>query len=164
MKNITVIIWGLLSFTNLYAANDDVPYISPGIEISWNLNGEFIFRPKLSFGIFDNGNFYNITIGYASSKNGKVYPYYFLEGQFGKLSEPMKFRKLQLFNGFGLGIGIHTNSNDAISYKASLFTGYGLFANASFLLYKEKLYPDLGLEAVLPIPIGFDGFGSKDWH
>jgi hypothetical protein len=60
----------------------------------------------------------------------------------------------------GLGIAIHNNVTDKnISLRASLFSGFGLFVKSSFL-YNEKLYPDFGLEAVLPIPLSGFEFGS----
>ncbi len=159
MKSILILLWGLILIPNLYANDDKIFYVSPGLTISWNFSGEFILSPKISFGVYENKTFYNLTFGYSSSKNENLFPYYFIEGQIGKLSDPMEFKKIQLFTGLGIGLNIHTNTNYDISYRASLFSGYGFFAKASFL-YKDKLIPDLGLETVLPIPLNKFEFGS----
>ncbi len=127
-------------------------YLSPGVNISWDFNGNFIIGPKVSLGILNKGMFYNLTLGILSSKNNIIYPYYYMEGQIGKVSEITQ-SEFPLLSGFGIGVGYHTNdSNDKISYKLSLFSGYIVFINAS-VLYRNKIYSDLGFETVLPIPI-----------
>ncbi|MDT3697744.1 MAG: hypothetical protein ROY99_15320 [Ignavibacterium sp.] len=61
----------ILSSTEFYSQDGSV-YLSPGMGISWDLNSNFIFSPKFSVGYLENGKFYNITIGRASSSNNRV--------------------------------------------------------------------------------------------
>ena len=160
IKTLLLLFIVFLSFTNIYANGNKIFYVSPGADVSWDLDGEFIFSPKISIGFYENKTFYNLTLGYVSSENVKLYPYYYIEPQFGKLSDPMEFRKLQIFTGLGLGVAIHNKATGSnISLRASLFSGFGLFVKSSFL-YSETLYTDIGLEAILPIPLSKFEFGS----
>ena len=157
-KNILIALVVLFASSVCYSQNGSI-YLSPGVGISWNLNGNFIFSPKFSIGYLENSKFYNITVGIATNSNNEVFPYYFIETQFGVLSQPMEFRKLQLFTGGGIGINLHPNHrNNSISFRASAFTGYGAFIKAT-IITKENINADFGLEAVLPIPLNFE-FGS----
>ena len=159
MKKILLIITVFIISTTEFYSQDGSIYLSPGIGISWDLNGNFIFNPKFSVGYSENGKFYNVTIGRTSSSYNEVYPYYYIETQFGVLSKPMEFRKLQLFTGGGIGINLHLNQqNSSTSFRASVFTGYGAFIKAT-IITKENINADFGLEAVLPIPLNFE-FGS----
>jgi hypothetical protein len=159
MKRILLIVsMFIFSSAEFYSQNGSI-YLSPGIGISWDLNGNFVFSPKFSVGYLENSKFYNITIGRTSSSNNEVYPYYYVETQFGVLSKPMEFRKLQLFTGGGIGVNLHLNEvNNSISFRASAFTGYGAFIKAT-IITKEKVNADFGLEAVMPIPLNFK-FGN----
>lgn len=157
-KNILFTLVILFASSVCYSQDGSV-YLSLGVGISWNLKGNFIFSPKFSVGYLENSKFYNITVGGATSSNNEVFPYYFIEAQFGILSKPMEFRKLQLFTGGGIGINLHPNHrNNSISFRASAFTGYGAFIKAA-IITKENINADFGLEAVLPIPLNFE-FGS----
>lgn len=159
LKRFSMLSCVIIFASNIYAFEENIFYISPGFCISWNLKGEMILSPKLSLGIYEKGTFYNITLGYSSSEDVKLFPYYFIEGQIGRLSNTMEFRKIQLLTGLGMGIGIHKGKGDPVSYRTSLFSGYMVFAKASFV-YKEKIHPDLGLETVLPIPLNGSVLGS----
>ena len=159
MKRILLITLVFIISSVEFYSQDGSVYLSPGVGISWDLNGNFIFSPKFSVGYLENGKFYNITIGRASNSNDEVYPDYYFETQFGVLSKPMEFRKLQLFTGCGIGINLHPNlPNSSISFRASAFTGYGAFVKAT-IITKENINTDFGLEAVLPIPLNFK-FGN----
>lgn len=104
-------------------------------------------------GILKNGSFYNITFGILNSKDKVIYPYYYIECQYGKSSEYLEPNGFILMKGIGAGLGLHTNGeNKRIFYKVSLFSGDIIFINAS-LLYDDKICPDLGFETVLPVPI-----------
>ena len=159
MKRILLIISIFIVSSTEFYSKDGTIYLSPGVGISWDLNGNFIFSPKFSVGYLENSKFYNITIGRATSSDNEVYPYYYVETQFGVLSKPMEFRKLQIFTGGGIGINIHPNNrNNSISFRASAFTGYGAFIKAT-IITKENINADFGIEAVLPIPLNFE-FGN----
>ena len=41
-------------------------YISPGLDIAWNFEGDFIIGPKISVGLIRKGIFYNLTLGLSS--------------------------------------------------------------------------------------------------
>ncbi|GAB4341266.1 MAG: hypothetical protein Kow0037_27710 [Calditrichia bacterium] len=145
-------ILALMLSSNLFAIDNHAIYVSPGFSISWNLEGNLSFSPKISFGYYQDQTFTNLTVGYSPMNKGTLTSFWFVEGQVGHLSDPMEFRKLQLFSGAGLGINIHPQEDFRISYRASLFSGFGIFAKASFI-YKDRLIPDLGAEAVMPLPL-----------
>ena len=65
--------------------NSQVQYISPGISFSWDLNGRYIFSPKLSYGVLSNGLYINATIGSSSATDDKSYPNSYLEFQIGQI-------------------------------------------------------------------------------
>jgi hypothetical protein len=155
MKTFLTILLVIILCINKISAQDATLYISPGIGLSWDLNGNFIISPKLSIGYYSDSKFINLTVGRVSGNNNLVYPYYFIEGQYGVLSEPMEFRKLQLFSSIGVGINIHSNEEyRSVSFRSSLFFGYGAFLKAT-IITKEKINADIGIEAVAPIPMNF---------
>jgi hypothetical protein len=135
-------------------------YLSPGLGISWDLDGCFVFSPKISLGIIDNGLFYNVTVGRSTSSNNKLYPHYFAEAQCGQLTQPSEFRKLQVFYGGGVGLTFPTSGGDSrVSFRTSIFTGYIFFLNATFI-FREKIQTEIGGQIVAPVPIGGLDFGS----
>ena len=138
---------------------ESIPYFSPGITISWNLQGEFIISPKLSLGIYGDSRFYNITFGRSSGGTGDVYPHYFVEAQIGRLTPPSSFRMAQVFWGGGLGITIPQYQKSNISLRCSAFTGYLVFVNLT-TLFVDGIHPDIGAQFVLPIPLTQIDFGS----
>jgi hypothetical protein len=140
-------------------AESQVPYVSPGLGFFWDFAGHFILSPKLSVGVLQNGIFYNITVGRSSSSDEKYYPNYYVEVQCGKLTEPMEYRKTQLFYGGGIGLTIPASDNESnVSFRVSAFTGYFVFLNAT-ILFREKLQTEIGGQVVLPIPLKGIEFG-----
>lgn len=155
--SLVALIFLLLPF-DLYP-QDEIIYVSPGISISWDLNGNFIVSPKVSFGFLRDDVFYNITLGRTASSSDKTASYYFAETQFGILSNPMEFRRVQFFSGGGIGVNYHPNNQEnTFSFRASAFIGYCAFLKAT-VITKDSINADFGLEAVLPIPLNFK-FGS----
>jgi hypothetical protein len=135
------------------------PYISPGLGFSWDFNGHFILSPKISAGVLQNGIFYNLTIGRSSSSGANNYPHYYVEVQTGQLTTPSDYKKTQLFYGGGFGFTIPAIDTGAgVSVRASVFTGYLLFLNAS-ILFNERIQTELGGQVVLPIPLKSVDFG-----
>jgi hypothetical protein len=131
-----------------------LPYISPGLGVSWDFHGHFIVSPKLSIGIGNNNTFYNLTIGRSTSSETTKYPHIFIEVQTGHLTEPLDYRMIQLYLGGGIGLTIPTGSSSTgVSLRGSLFGGYGLFINTT-ILFEEKIRTELGLQLVAPIPLG----------
>jgi hypothetical protein len=153
-----VFILGILIMA-IQFAHSQTTYISPGIGFSWDFNGHFILSPKISIGVLQNGIFYNITFGRSSSSMQKIYSHYFVEVQCGKLTAPSDWAKTQLFYGGGLGLTIPSGESEpGVSFRATLFTGYWAFLNATFL-FKEKIYTEVGGQIVLPFPIASNEFG-----
>ena len=157
MKKVLLILGSLLViFQN---GRSQTPYLSPGLGLSWDLNGHFILSPKISAGFLQNGKFYNLTIGRSSSSDEHNYPHYYVEVQLGQLTTPSDYKKTQLFYGGGVGFTIPANDTSAgVSFRASMFTGYLLFLNAS-ILFNEKIQTELGGQVVLPIPLKRVAFG-----
>lgn len=143
---------------SLSAESNQIFNFSPGFSISLDIKGNVLFSPKISFGLYKNMQFINITLGRVSSCS-EGSSYYYIEPQIGSLSKPLEYRKIQIFYGLGLGIAyLDDNKSDKIAFRGSLFTGFGLFLNASFLIGRE-LNTDLGIQTVLPIPLNKDGYG-----
>lgn len=140
-------------------AHSQTTYLSPGIGFSWDFRGHFILSPKISIGVLQNGIFYNITAGRSSSSMQKIYPHYFIEVQCGNLTAPSDWAKTQLFYGGGLGLTIPSgNSESGVSFRTTLFTGYIVFLNTTFL-FKENIYTEFGGQVVLPAPLESNDFG-----
>ena len=147
----------LISHFSLYS-QDETSYISPGVTIAWDLSGNFILSPKLSFGYFKNKVFYNITLGFSASKDNF---FYYIEPQFGVLSKLSEAKKTQIFSGAGVGINYHPEkTSNPLSFRTSVFCGYIAFLKAT-IITKDSVNVDFGLETVLPIPLNFKlDFGS----
>ena len=146
------LILSFLSFPKLHA-EDEIYYVSPGIGLSWNFSGQFILSPKLSIGMLQNIFIYNITFGWALSKADDHYPYYYIEAQTGSYDILTRAVQFPLCTGLGIGVAFHTSGSQTKTYfKASVFTGFFLFARASFI-YDNEWYPDIGLEPVIPLPL-----------
>ena len=129
-------------------------YISPGLDIAWNFEGDFVIGPKISVGIVRKGAFYNLTFGLSSSKDKIIYPHYYIEAQCGYSSiiTAHNTQQFLLLTGFGFGIGIHSkDTKNNISYRLSVFSGDIIFLNAN-VFYTDRFYPEIGLEGVAPIP------------
>jgi hypothetical protein len=135
------------------ASSQQIPYVSPGIGIAWDFHGHLVISPKISVGINNNGTFYNLTFGIASSIDASLYPHYFIECQAGVLSEPLGFRKAQLFYGGGIGLTIPSSGQGKKpSMRVSLFTGFMFFLNVN-ILFTDTVRTDIGGQVVLPIPL-----------
>lgn len=144
---------------NVSLASNKTYYVSPGIGISWDLQGNLTISPKLSVGYLENGNFYNLTVGRNFVQGNDTKSYYYLEGQAGVLSEPMEFRKIQVFSGVGLGFNYYPGRTDrSLAFRASAFSGFGGFLKAT-VTSDQQYRADFGLEGVLPVPLNFN-FGS----
>jgi hypothetical protein len=152
--------WILFSFIWLTVARGkSLPYFSPGITLSLNFQGEFILSPKLSFGVYGDSRFYNITFGRSSGGSGNIYPHYFIEGQFGKLTPPSSPRRTQIFWGGGLGITIPQLHKSDVSLRCTAFTGNIVFLNFT-ALFRDTVCAEIGPQFVLPIPLRTIDFGS----
>jgi hypothetical protein len=154
------LVFCILLLLTCQTAQSQIPYVSPGLGFSWDLQGHFILSPKVSFGVLQRGYFYNITLGMSSCSGEQMYPHYFLEGQCGALSEPSEHKKTQLCYGGGIGLTIPTDKSESGAYyRITAFTGYLVFLNAT-VLFKERIQTELGGQVVLPIPIGRVNLGG----
>lgn len=76
MRNLSAFVLTLLLISNLLSADNQTVYVSPGISISWNLEGNFSFSPKISIGYYENQNFTNLTVGYCPMSNDGISPFW----------------------------------------------------------------------------------------
>ncbi len=151
MKAILFIIVFLLLLPNLIRAHQ-IPYISPGVTLSWDLGSRFVVSPKISLGISANSVFHNITIGSSSADANQLYPHFFVEYQIGRLTPPSSFRKTQIYWGGGVGITVPTKHPSNVSFRCTAFAGYFVFANFT-MLFREGIHAEIGPQIVLPIPL-----------
>ncbi len=154
MRKISLLLALLITAMNpIKAEADKYLYLSPGLSLSIDFSGNLIFSPKISVGIYQNKKFVNMTFGYVSTVTGEDYSYYYIEPQYGFLSDPSGVKKLQLYYGIGLGVAyLNSEKGNKFVLKNSLFGGFGLFLNTS-LLINEAEKSDIGLQLVFPISL-----------
>ena len=155
MKKLLVILF-LFVFINVLNAQEKIPYLSPGLRIGWLFRNKFTIEPKVSLGIvglvpgylnitFSTWDFLSINKKIQYGKNYKV------SVQYGRLSDTMGERKVQLFYGAGLGVSVE---NEEIAPLFQLFNGLGIFATGDFVFKRGKgIDVDIGILGVLPIPL-----------
>ncbi len=141
------------------AKSQPVAYVSPGVSLSYNLSGSFVISPKISFGLYQHRAFYNLTFGASFSPQAQSYPHTFGEIQFGALTPPSSWRKLQLFYGGGVGMTVPSKKNEPITPRFTFFTGNMVFLNVNVLLL-DTTQSEIGTEFVLPIPMSHQSIGS----
>jgi len=149
-KRLFILALFLFPLTRIWSQS--IPYISPGVTLSYNFNGSLVFSPKISVGLVENGNFINLTLGKSWSTDPKTYPHSFVEFQYGTLSFNLKFRNQKLFLGGGVGFSLPSKEDKPASFRLTLFGGFFYFLNMSFLFMEQTQY-ELGGQVVLPIPI-----------
>jgi hypothetical protein len=133
-----------------------VPYISPGLMLSWNFHSTPSAIVKISIGLgyeitfrpyTINSCFTNLTIGKRIfiDYNQKQPNYLFTEIESGIWTG-------YLISGIGLGTAYYKNGNKLrIVPKAAIFSGDGLFLRSDFILDNRKIDADLGGMLVLPL-------------
>ena len=147
MLNVTAVSSAFASDT------DGIPYISPGVGISWNFGSGLVFAPKVSLGYLSNGSFVNLTVAIATCSTDKTYPLYVFETQYGAISKSLEVSKTQLLWGGGIGIALHsTDQGVVVRPKISAFVGFLVFLNID-LIFMERTRIGIGPEFVLPIPL-----------
>ncbi len=160
--------FAVIAFLIVFTLNADiVPYISPGVSVSWNLKGAQFAGWKVSIGYADfitnsklDGYFLNITIGnkYAVDYHVHESNYLFTEVESGIVTG-------LLFSGVGIGTAYWRNGNRkiGISPKGSIFTGDIVFLRTDFAVIEKKLHYDIGGNIVFPFNeyiFGSHSFGS----
>lgn len=147
MKKILVI---LLIITSV---NSKVlPYLSPGVIISWNSQKRVSASWKISAGVlvptsYENveGCIFNITLGKRFLLDDASKDYLFTELETGFLSGIV-------FYGFGMGTAyLKENNKIKVVPKGSLFAGWVLFLRSDIVRYNQKFDIDIGANVVLPI-------------
>lgn len=153
MKQIYIILVLFILFNNSYSQ-----YISPGVRFGYDFNSHFTFGVKVSFGVYDNGNAFNFTYGkkFAINNKSNFASHNYIDLQIGKLTKAMGDRKVQLFYGGGIGLIFYKDNGIHHYYpRITTFVGYLLFTTLDLNIIKwKKVEPDIGLQLVLPIPIG----------
>ena len=139
-------------------------YISPGLRLGYDFDSHATFELKVSVGFGLWENIYNVTVGkkYSINKRKTYCSHNYLDLQVGDLSNTFGERKTQLFYGGGIGI-IFYDREGIRRYRPRIttFAGYLLFTTADFYLSEQNnVESDIGLQLVLPIPIGGVDFGS----
>jgi len=144
--------------------NNYAQYISPGIRLGYDFNSHTTFEVKVSVGLAVGGSIYNITVGKKYSINNKetYLSHNYIDLQAGDFSKPSSESKTQLFYGAGIGMVFYdTNGTRKYRPRITVFAGYLLFTTFDFYLNEQNnVESDLGLQLVLPIPLGGIDFGS----
>lgn len=148
----------ILFYHNLYSQ-----YVSPGIRLGYDFNSHTTFELKVSLGVVADGKAFNVTIGkkYALSNTESYLPHNYLDLQFGDFTETIGKRKAQLFYGGGIGVVFYKKEGVTHFHPGiTTFAGFAFFATADFYLNESNIESDLGLQFVLPLPLGGVDFGS----
>ncbi|MGE5498486.1 MAG: hypothetical protein ACM3Q2_10465 [Syntrophothermus sp.] len=134
----------LLLVTGKLNAQDNIPYLSPGITLGWNSNGAISISPKISLGVIWNGGIYtNITIGAMATFSKAKYNYEYCELQAGSIRH---------FISGGAGFAItHRDNNREVVPKLSLSAGFLLFANLDMAVHPDSVNTNWGIQGVFPI-------------
>ncbi len=153
MKKIIIVITVFIFLGNSYSQ-----YISPGVRVGYDFSSHFTFGLKISFGIYNSGDFVNLTYGkkFAIGQKSTYANHNYIDLQLGKLTETLGNRKLQIYYGGGIGIIFYKNKNMwHYSPRLTTFAGNFFFTtfDLNFIKWK-KLEPDIGFQLVLPIPLG----------
>lgn len=160
MKRILIIIALSLIFKNTLIAQ----YISPGIRIGYDFDSHITMGLKISLGINYNETITNVTFGkkFALNNTDDFMAHYYFDMQYGKFSETFSERKIKILYGGGIGLIFYTkNGRQHFHPRITSFVGYLLFTTFDINIIKWKsVKPDLGLQLVLPIPLGNVDFGS----
>ena len=62
MKTLIFIIAFIACFA--FLLSDFIPYLSPGFSFGWDFRNGLTLSPKISIGIVDENDFYNLTYGW----------------------------------------------------------------------------------------------------
>jgi len=143
-------------------AEQIIPYITVGIRIGWDFKCGRSISPRLSIGIaeIEKGAFINLTFGMRTFKKPIIYAedFSFLDLQVGKA-----FEKIPVgFLGGGVGILFCRSNQGSVSIpRNTFFLGCFLFPSVDVTYWDSATTSyDIGVEAVLPIPLRKIDFGS----
>jgi len=133
-------------------------YISPGIRLGYDFKAGFNLGLKLSAGVDTDGSTISLTFGRKFGLGGesKFKTHNYIDLQAGRLSDTMGERKIQLFYGGGAGIIFYKENGKTVYHpRVTGFVGYIVFTTLDINLINWKNpESDLGLQLVLPIPLG----------
>lgn len=159
----TAVIVLVLSIQSVHSASH-VPYISPGLTISFNSQKVWFVGYKVSIGytgdqmkMLNDNFFYNVTVGLKVPirKGENRSGYLFTECEAGALMFPY-------FPGVGIGAAIKRNEDGKIRIrpKGSVFAGALLFLRSDFVFDEHAFLYDFGGCLTLPIfPV--DAFSDR---
>jgi len=148
------IVWNSLLFS------DVLPYFSPGFAFGWDFRNGLTICPKVSIGIVEGNDFYNLTYGwnypFLRSYKESYENHKYLQIQFGIFGgEFFGDKHVPLYFGSGAGF-IFYKQNGSFTYapKITVFSGFGAFLKFdSILLSGKRCVPNLNIQTVLPIPL-----------
>lgn len=140
----TALLFLLLIIAGKINAQDNIPYLSPGVTLGWNSKGAISISPKISLGVLWNGGIYtNITIGAVATFSNTNYNYEYCELQAGSIRN---------FVSGGAGFAItHRDNITKTVPKFSLSAGFLLFANLDLAVHPDSVNTNLGIQGVFPI-------------
>jgi hypothetical protein len=154
--------WRLASFMIFIAgachsSEKPIPYISPGLRIGYEFGNGFSVGAKISFGIFTDPGYYNITFGFRGVSHKKPVPsvdeYDFIQFQAGYPKRDS--RDTAFLGGAGAGI-VFFKDKGVRRIKPIVNLSYGLilFLDADIIAVSaSEIKLDVGTLAVLPIPL-----------
>ena len=124
-----------------YLGADFLPYISPGIKITFNQELGFSISNQITFGLISDDIGLGVTTGYGriidKNKNFQYTDF--------QISNGLKDR--MILNGFGFGL-IYDRSN--LNFKLKAWTGFALLLTYEHIFW-NYLPGNLGFVGVLPL-------------
>jgi hypothetical protein len=139
-------------------------YISPGIRLGYDFNSHITMGLKVSVGAGLNNTVVNFTFGkkFALTNDSSYTDHRYIDLQVGTFNIYLKKRKIDLFSGGGIGLISYEENGKTIYHpRITCFVGYLFFTTLDINIINWKNFkPDLGLQLVLPIPLGGFDIGA----
>ena len=124
-----------------YLGANFIPYISPGIKITFNQELGISISNQITFGLIGDNIGLGVTLGYSRIKD-KNKNFQYTDFQ---ISSGLKDKKI--LNGIGLGV-IYNRSN--FNFRLKAWTGFALLLTYEHIFW-NYLPGNLGFVGVLPL-------------
>jgi hypothetical protein len=158
------LVWLLLTILpitgfDVRAGEKPIPYISPGFRVGYEFGKDLTVGLKISLGVNEEGNYYNITLGVRAVSRrdlaSRKETYSYCQFQAGT--------PLNEIHGGG-GIGFAVSGKDMERRVDPMFTlsyGLGLYSELDVIRMPERFRCDLGVLGIIPVPLRkMEPFGS----
>lgn len=144
---------------------EEIAYISPGLGVSWKLDGSYSVSAKISYGRVIGLTFKNITVEISrhildNTINDLDVNVEYQQGK----RDPLIMRNtgVNILSGSGYGISIPVQGKEYLpSLRISIFAGYIGFGKAS-LQISDKISGEAGFEGVFPLANVISVLGEGD--